>query len=1024
MGNLKLLVVCVLALGLLWGYAGHAEAATTGKITGKVTDGQGNPLPGANVIVAGMRLGASADVEGRYLILAVSPGKHRLTASMVGYGSVSQTDVNVQVDYTMTVDFILQEETIQTGEIVVVAERPLVERDKTTSKYVVSSEEIEQLSIVREVDEFVSLQAGSVPDGSLQIRGSQADDATFYVDGVPIVTYDGQSRFNRFHGVNTSAVQELTVLTGGWEAEYGNAQGGIINIVTREGGLRYSGRFEYVFEPVGKKHWGKDVYEAPQFEGNLRWDDSDWVNETYADNDHPGPDFIFGTADDNDRIHTRTDYTGVTGHFFEGFFSGPLTRSATFFASSRTDRSANASPGAAKRIPANTQNTGKLSLDLTFNMKLNIGGFYHRTWGDSDGRVQITRRQSIGGSSAGISRGMQDAGRNLFLPSGSTVGKFTDTDNLLYAFATHTLSPRTFYEVRLSWSSASQDTSGLPAISENPIRDKQGFFNLPRKVRAFEVSRRHRVNFKADLSSQVTSGHLLKTGIDLTLFNSWGWGFVQENPSIRRISYYGDNSQIEEAISPIQLTFYAQDKMEFEGMVVNAGLRLDAFYPRFDRFTVPAFPSTPMYNSYTLLQKAPTTAMENHIAVSPRVGVSHPITASSIIRFFYGKFYRWPEFRTQFGRQFFANAPDQDLDNNGQIDEDERFNGLTETDLGTWFGHYGLPEQTSSFEVGMDWNAVSDYVLSMTAFYKSTDDQHSSRSGMNWNDPRTGSPNRTGVPVNRWWEDMRGLEFSLRKRVSPRFYFRAAYNVQWASAGQTSPKAYGWYPDSTWVAAGNYWYKYEVVNGEEVPVPLTEAEIRDIGHNAQERIRGFLEAEDERILIPVKDEPGFWGLYNPNGGSLSDETGPFFGSDIRAFGSLQAFYQTPSDWGPKVGRAGLLGNIQFNLIYHIRGGNPFVYSPPEGGSEIRHRPIRTWTDFNAQKTFRELGGRGLNLTLFVETFNIFGQKDRNAGNFDYVQYGLRKPRPNDPNYKLYGDPRDRSFWGRPRDVHLGLRVRF
>ena len=76
-------------------------------------------------------------------------------------------------------------------------------------------------------------------------------------------------------------------MTGGWEAEYGNAQAGIINLVTREAGENYSGRLEYKFDPSGKKHWGNDVYDAPQFRDNLKWGDAAWENETDPETDKP-----------------------------------------------------------------------------------------------------------------------------------------------------------------------------------------------------------------------------------------------------------------------------------------------------------------------------------------------------------------------------------------------------------------------------------------------------------------------------------------------------------------------------------------------------------------------------------------------------------------------------------------------------------------------------------------------------------------------------------------------------------------
>jgi hypothetical protein len=142
MKRLTLFVLPMLLLGLF--LPSPSQGATSGKVTGIVTDaGTGDPLPGANVVIDGTRRGATTDVEGRFVILAVDPGVYAITATMVGYGIEKRQNVNVIADYTSTVDFSLKESTLEMAELVVTAERPPVEPDKTTSKYVISSADIE-----------------------------------------------------------------------------------------------------------------------------------------------------------------------------------------------------------------------------------------------------------------------------------------------------------------------------------------------------------------------------------------------------------------------------------------------------------------------------------------------------------------------------------------------------------------------------------------------------------------------------------------------------------------------------------------------------------------------------------------------------------------------------------------------------------------------------------------------------------------------------------------------------------------
>ena len=150
-----------------------AFAGTTGKIAGVVRDNQGKPLPGANVIIAGTRMGGSADAEGAYFIINLDPGIYELTASLVGFNKQSQTGVSVKVDFTTPVDFELQETSLELGEIRVVAKRPPVEKDRTGSKYTVAAGTIDRLSTGARTSELLALQAGvSLDNNEPGIRGS------------------------------------------------------------------------------------------------------------------------------------------------------------------------------------------------------------------------------------------------------------------------------------------------------------------------------------------------------------------------------------------------------------------------------------------------------------------------------------------------------------------------------------------------------------------------------------------------------------------------------------------------------------------------------------------------------------------------------------------------------------------------------------------------------------------------------------------------------------------------------------
>ncbi|PJA96174.1 MAG: TonB-dependent receptor, partial [Ignavibacteriales bacterium CG_4_9_14_3_um_filter_34_10] len=217
------------------------DLGTTGKIAGKISDTvTGDPLPFVNVIVLGTTIGGASDIDGNYSILNIPPGNYNVKASAIGYNAVTVTNVRVSIDLTTQVDFQLNETSLQLGQdVVVVATKPLIQKDLTASTAIVGGELISELPVT-EISDVLSLQAGVVTGagGDLHIRGGRSGQVTYQIDGVPITdAYDGGSVVN----VNTSAVQELQVISGAFNAEYGQALSGVINLVTKDGNNNFNG---------------------------------------------------------------------------------------------------------------------------------------------------------------------------------------------------------------------------------------------------------------------------------------------------------------------------------------------------------------------------------------------------------------------------------------------------------------------------------------------------------------------------------------------------------------------------------------------------------------------------------------------------------------------------------------------------------------------------------------------------------------------------------------------------------------
>ncbi|HNW58300.1 MAG TPA: TonB-dependent receptor [bacterium] len=218
-------------------------AGVTGKVAGTITDAQtGEPLPGANIQIAGTSLGAVSDIHGQYIILNVPPGVVAAKISFVGYETQVVTNLRIMIDLTTNVTVKLRPSAVQMKEVVIIADKPMIQKDLTSSGATMRREEIASLPVT-EFTDVLALQAG-VTDmgGSLHLRGGRSNEVGFMIDGM----YVQDPLLGRMiTQINNDAIQELNLLSGTYNAEYGNALSGIVNIVTRDGGDSHSGNLEY-----------------------------------------------------------------------------------------------------------------------------------------------------------------------------------------------------------------------------------------------------------------------------------------------------------------------------------------------------------------------------------------------------------------------------------------------------------------------------------------------------------------------------------------------------------------------------------------------------------------------------------------------------------------------------------------------------------------------------------------------------------------------------------------------------------
>ncbi|MFA8344244.1 MAG: carboxypeptidase-like regulatory domain-containing protein, partial [Rhodothermaceae bacterium] len=245
----------------------EARGKLKGKVIGKSS---GEPLIGVNVMIVGTQWGAATDIDGKFSIIGIRPGTYSVKASYIGYRSVTIQQVVIRTGLTAELNFELDEDGVQTEEVVVVAEQKLVQRDLTSTRKTVTRESMGHIPGFESSDDIFRLQGGitmaappqnmQMADGTqlqvrdesvkdVHVRGGRGGEILFMVDGVPVnhPVYGGRSVLD----LNIVAVEQVELLTGAFSARYGQAQSGVINITTRSGGEKFKGGAEYKTDKLG-----------------------------------------------------------------------------------------------------------------------------------------------------------------------------------------------------------------------------------------------------------------------------------------------------------------------------------------------------------------------------------------------------------------------------------------------------------------------------------------------------------------------------------------------------------------------------------------------------------------------------------------------------------------------------------------------------------------------------------------------------------------------------------------------------
>lgn len=228
---------------LAWTLVSTASAGTTGQLIGTVVDDTGAPLSGASVSASspaqiGAEQLATTGDDGVFRYPRLAPGYYKVLVEMVGYGPQQLQELQVRLDRVTEVQVVLSAASF--SELIEVTEMtPVVDLAQVSTGQTFDSQYITETSTPWQ--SLIQQTAGTDPDSFRRMLGSTPQDNTYLLDG-----FDATHWYQRFPDpaalqVPFDAVQEVTVHTAGFEAEYGQASGGVVSVMSKSGGNVFSG---------------------------------------------------------------------------------------------------------------------------------------------------------------------------------------------------------------------------------------------------------------------------------------------------------------------------------------------------------------------------------------------------------------------------------------------------------------------------------------------------------------------------------------------------------------------------------------------------------------------------------------------------------------------------------------------------------------------------------------------------------------------------------------------------------------
>jgi outer membrane receptor protein involved in Fe transport len=926
--------------------------AVTGKIMGTVKDAEtGQPLYPANITVEGTGMGAASRRDGEFFIINVSPGTYEVRAEMMGYRDVVTENVEVRADFTTTVDFTLGQTTVTVLEpITVRAERPLIQPDVTSSTRFISAQDMEYLP-TRGYQEAAFLQTGVVsfavqPDFDitdsessnqplLNIRGGRYNEVAYFVDG-----FSQQDPLTGFSStaLSQSAISDITVLTGGFNAEYGKVMSGAVNVITKEGGDKYHGAADLVTDNLSGSWNNAHAYDFNIYDFSLG-----------------GPGLVLPVLTDDASFFFSTERRWGGDRAPKATADGPLPNNSI----------------------SGWSWQGKLTWNPTSQLKFKLGGLgskdeweeYMNTYSfniDHAPRYKDFNYSFTANMSHMLnSQSFYMVGLNYFTTDRKRGdGAYFDD---LAAYSRPAGNPRFDQYLNLFWNIDDPET---------PVKvDRQGTVMSGDEAHVWDDYMHRNANywgFRFDYTNQVTPQHELKFGADyeyhtvklyrhvlpvqVKLVDSTVtsykddfdspfqddkydtiWYYSDPNSWVQDADYYGyywtpvdstlytpahwrvietydeDNNLVDvdsvwandyyrynyaerEIDSGLQgkkhpktASVYFQDKFTYEGIVVNAGLRYDYL-----NVNTPALRNEdyPLGDDGTSLDPEDLTDNEIHHVFSPRIGIGFPISPRTLFHANYGKFFQQPNLEDIY------------------VSYDYMEYMIRWSPYYSPFGNPNLrPEKTTAYEMGIAQQIGYNAKLDIVAYYKDVENLVQVQN-------ITSQPNAFASYRNVDYGTIRGIDFGFHLARSNYTSVNLAYSLSWArGTGSVSNSQY----NIAWT-------------GDEIPKQTTPLSF------------------DQRHKM-----------------------------------SLNLDVRFPQQDGPKWGKYWPLSNAGFNILLNIGSGQPYtptytwnevtlaaVSVTPSGGINSRYGPWTYRFDWKINKGFY-FGSTFVD--LYVWALNVFDSQN-------------------------------------------------